>query len=194
MSENTMAAATPAKSPSHTLPVNVAAAAEANAPTRILPSSPMSTMPERSDQRPAKQARMSGTARRMPEAKTTTKASNHSMAYRPSDGRLRRAPRKQGRDGTAEHVLERAGEQHNEALDHDDHVAADLGHVDRERLAALIEDAEQDSGQDDADRMRAPQEAHRYTDEAEAAHEFEDQPVLVAEDNVGRDSARERPR
>src|ERR1700684_3895272 len=118
MSEKTMAAATPANSPSHTLPVNVAAAAEANAPTRILPSSPMSTMPERSDQRPAKQARMSGTARRMPEAKTTIKASNHSMAYRPSDGRLRRAPREQSRDGTAEHVLERAGEPYDEALDH----------------------------------------------------------------------------
>ena len=73
------AAATPARSPSHTLPVKVAAAADANAPTRILPSSPMSTMPERSDQRPARQARMSGTARRMPEAKTTMNASNHSM-------------------------------------------------------------------------------------------------------------------
>jgi len=49
------------------------------APTRILPSSPMSTMPERSDQRPARQARISGMASRIPEAKTTMKASNHSM-------------------------------------------------------------------------------------------------------------------
>src|SRR3984885_12766638 len=190
MSEKTTAAAAPAKRPSHTLPVNVAAAAEANAPTRILPSSPMSTMPERSDQRPAKQARMSGTARRMPEAKTTTKASNHSMAYRPSDGRLRRAPCEQCRDGTAEHVLERAGEQHDEALDHDDHVAADLGHIDRERLTALIEDAEQDRGQDDADRMGAPHERDSNADKAEATDEFEDQPVLVAENDIGRDAAR----
>ena len=79
MSEKTTAAATPASTPSHTLPVKVAAAAEANAPTRILPSSPMSTTPERSDHRPARQARMSGMARRMPEAKTTMKASNQSM-------------------------------------------------------------------------------------------------------------------
>src|ERR1700722_1380574 len=129
MSENTTAAATPPRSPSQTLPVKVAAAAEANAPTKILPSRPMSTTPERSDQRPAKQARMSGTASRMPEAKTTMKALNHSMLARPSDGRLRRAPREQGRDGAPEHVLERACEQNDESLDHDDHVAADLGHV-----------------------------------------------------------------
>ena len=79
MSETTIVAATPASSPSHMLPVKVATAAEPNAPTSILPSSPMSTMPERSDQRPARQARMSGMASRMPEAKTTMKASNHSM-------------------------------------------------------------------------------------------------------------------
>src|SRR3984885_10981910 len=189
MSEKTTAAATPATSPSHTLPVNVAAAAEANAPTRILPSSPMSTMPERSDQRPAKQARMSGTARRMPEAKTTMKALNHSMLARPSDGRLCRAPREQGRDRAAEHVLKRAGVQHDESLDHDDHVAADLGHVDRERLAALVENAEQDRSEDDSDGVPASHERNRNTDEAEPANKFEDQPMLVAQDDVGRDAA-----
>src|SRR5580693_431289 len=139
MSEKTTAAATPPRSPSHTLPVKVAAAAEANAPTKILPSSPMSTTPERSDQRPAKQARMSGTASRMPEAKTTTKASNHYMLASQSDGRLRRAPREQRRDRTPEHVLERTGEKDHQALDDDDHVAANLRHIDRKRLAALIE-------------------------------------------------------
>src|SRR3984957_2899518 len=189
MSEKTTAAATPANRPSHTLPVNVAAAAEANAPTRILPSSPMSTMPERSDQRPAKEARMSGTARRMPEAKTTTKALNHSMLARLSDGRLCRPPREQSRDRAAEHVLERAGEQHDQALDHDNHVAADLGHIDREGLAALIEDAEQDRGEDDAHGMRAPHESNRNADEAEPANEFEDQAMLVAQDDVGRNTA-----
>src|SRR3984957_14988684 len=192
MSEKTTAAATPATSPSHTLPVNVAAAAEANAPTRILPSRPMSTIPERSDQRPAKQARMSGTARRMPEAKTTMKALNHSMLASPSDGRLCRASREQSRDGAAEHVLQRAGEQHHEALDHDDHVAADLGHVDRERLPTLIEDAEQDRGEDDPDRMRPPHERDRDADKAEPANKFEDQPMLVAQDDVGCDAAGER--
>src|SRR6478752_5412859 len=109
----------------------------------------MSTMPDRSDQRPARQARMSGIASRMPEAKTTMKALNHSMR-RPSDRRPGCAPGEQGRDRAPEHVLERAGEQHDQPLDHDDHVATDLGHVDRERLAALIEDAEQDRGEDDA--------------------------------------------
>ena len=68
------------------LPVKVATAAEPKAPTRILPSSPMSTTPERSDHRPARQARMSGMASRMPEAKTTMKASNHSMLARQIGG------------------------------------------------------------------------------------------------------------
>src|ERR1700677_2285229 len=194
ISEKTTAAATPASRPSHTLPVNVATAAEAKAPTRILPSSPMSTMPERSDQRPAKQARMSGTARRMPEAKTTMKALNHSMGRHPSDGRLCRAPREQGRDRASEHVLKRTGEQHHQALDHDDHIAADLGHIDRERLAALIEDTEQDRRQDDADRMRAAHKRDRDADEAEPADKFEDQPMLVAQNDVGRDTAGERAR
>src|SRR5271166_1024727 len=105
MSEKTTAAATPANSPSQTLPVNVAAAAEAKAPTRILPSSPMSTTPERSDQRPARQARISGTPSRIPEAKTTMNALKRSIALKPSDWRLRRAPREQGGDRLAEHVL-----------------------------------------------------------------------------------------
>ena len=91
-------------------------------------------------------------------------------------------------------MLERAGEQDHEALDHDDHVAADLGHIHRERLTALIEDAEQDRGEDDADRVRAPHQRHRNADEAEAADEFKDEPVLVAQDDVGRDSAGKRAR
>ena len=75
------------------LPVKVAAAAEANAPTRILPSSPMSTIPDRSDHKPARQARMSGMARRMPEANTTRKASNHSIMRQMGGWVVRRASR-----------------------------------------------------------------------------------------------------
>ena len=91
-------------------------------------------------------------------------------------------------------MLERAGEQHDQALDDDDHVAADLRHVEGERRAALIEHAEQDRGEDDADRMRAAHQRDRDADEAEAADEFEDEPVLVAEDDVDRDAAGERAR
>ena len=41
-------------------------------------------------------------------------------------------------------MLERAGEQHHEALDDDDHVTANLRLVEGEFVAALIEDAKQD--------------------------------------------------
>src|SRR5271157_2030537 len=153
MSEKTMVEATPTASPAQTLPVKVAPTSEPKAPTRILPSRPMSTTPERSDHRPARQARISGMASRIPEAKTTIKASNHSIVAS-SDRRLRCPPREQRRDRPAEHVLERAGEQHDEALNDHDHVAADLGLVEGELRAALVEHAEQDRGENDADRMR----------------------------------------
>src|SRR5574337_770975 len=192
MSETKTLAKTPAKSPSQALPVKVAAVAEAKAPTKILPSRPMSTTPERSDQRPARQARMSGTASLIPEAKTTMKASNSSMAASLLDRRLGDAPREQGRDRAAEHVLERAGEQHHEPLDDDDHVAADLGLVEGELGAALIKDAEQDRGQDDADRVNASHERDRDSNEAEAGGEFEDEAVLLAEDHVDRKPPGER--
>src|SRR5579871_5177232 len=181
----------PASSPSQTLPVKVATTADPKAPTRILPSSPMSTTPERSDHRPARHARINGVPSRMPEAKTTMNALKRSIAA-PSDRRRGGAPREQHRDRTAEHVLERAREQDHEALDDDDHVAADLRLLERQLGAALIEDAEQDRGEDDADRVSAPHQGDRDADEAEAGGIFEDEAVLLAEDHVDRHAARER--
>ena len=101
-----------------------------------------------------------------------------------------RAARQQHRDRTAEHVLERAGEQHHQALDDDDHVAADLRLLERELGAALIEHAEQDRGENDADRMGASHQRDRDADEAEAGGVFEDQPMLLAEDHVDRHARR----
>src|SRR5271165_3844096 len=181
MSEKTIVEATPSASPSQTLPVKVAPRAEPKAPTRILPSRPMSTTPERSDHRPARQANISGMASRTPEANTTMKASNHATA-RPSDRRLGGAAREQRRHRPAEHVLERPGEQHDEALDDHDHVAADLRLLEGELRPALIEHAEQDCGEDDADRMGPAHQRDRDADEAEAADEVEDKPMLVAEE------------
>ena len=77
-----------------------------------------------------------------------------------------------------EHVLERAGEQDDQALDHDDHVAGDRRLLEGEIGAALIERAEQERGEHDADGMRAPHQRHRDADEAVAGGEFEQQPVL----------------
>src|SRR5271163_668827 len=194
MSETTIVAATPPSSPSQTLPVKVATAAEPNAPTRILPSRPMSTTPERSDHRPARQARINGVPSRMPEAKTTMNALKRSIVLRPSDRRRGGAPRQQHGDRTAEHVLERAREQDHQALDDDDHVAADLGLLERELGAALVENAEQDRGENDAHGVGAPHQRDRNADEAEAGGIFENEPVLLAEDHVDRHAAGERSR
>ena len=130
----------------------------------------------------------------MPEAKTTMKASNAFHGRGPQIGGcvVRRASNVAHR--AAEHVLERAGEQDDEALDDDDHVAADLRLVEGELGAALIEHAEQDRGEDDADRMGAAHQRDRDADEAEAADEVEDEPVLVAEDHVDGEAAGERAR
>src|SRR5271156_4513713 len=125
----------------------------------------MSTTPERSDHRPARQARISGVPSRMPEAKTTMNALKRSIALRPSDRRGGCAAREQRSDRTPEHVLERAREQNHQALDDDDHVAAYLRLLEGELRAALIEHAEQDGGENDADRMGAPHQRARDADE-----------------------------
>ena len=61
-------------------------AAPAKAPVSILPSRPMSTTPERSDHRPAKQARISGTPSRMPEPKMTDEGVEQLHARGPQIG------------------------------------------------------------------------------------------------------------
>ena len=54
-------AAVPAASPTQALPLASAVAADAKAAASIFPSRPMSKMPARSDQSPARQAKISGT-------------------------------------------------------------------------------------------------------------------------------------
>ena len=126
----------------------------------------------------------------------TMAASKVSIALTPARRQARRPAAQQSRQHArqrpAEHMFERAGEQHDEALDDDDHVAADLRLVEGEFGAALIEHAEQDRRQNDADRMRAAHQRHRDADEAEAAGKFEDQPMLLAEDDIDREAAGQR--
>ena len=61
----TIANKKPAASPTQAEPVSAAAAAAAKAAASILPSKPISTTPERSENRPARAARTSGAASRM---------------------------------------------------------------------------------------------------------------------------------
>ena len=94
-----------------------------------------------------------------------------------------------------EQLLQRAGEQDDHAPDHDDHVAGDVGLVEGELGAALVEHAEQQRGEHDADRMDAPHQRDGDADEAVAGGEIEQQPVLHAHQLVDRESARRaRPR
>ena len=89
-------------------------------------------------------------------------------------------------------MLQRAGEEDDQALDDDDHVARDRRHVEGELGAALVEHAEEERREHDADRMRAAHQRHRDADEAGALHELDLQPLLVAHDRVQRHHAGER--
>ena len=152
----------------------------------------MSTTPERSANRPASAASTSGVARRMVESES-------SRAWRKSSSITATAPagaglREQRLERGPEHVLERAREQDHEALDHHHDVAAERRHVEGQLRAALVQRAEQERRQDDADRMVAAHQRHRDADEAEAAGEVEGQAVLRAHDHVERDEAGQRAR
>ena len=89
-------------------------------------------------------------------------------------------------------MLQRAGEQDDQPLDDDDHVARDVRHLEGELGAALVEHAEQDRGRHDAGRMRAAHQRHRDADEAGAGDEIERDVVLVAHDRVERHHAGQR--
>ena len=69
---------------------------------------------------------------------------------------------------------------------------ADVGHLEGELGAALVEHAEEDRRQHDAGRMRAAHQRHGDADEAGAGDEVERDVVLVAHDRVQRHHAGER--
>jgi hypothetical protein len=88
------------------------------------------------------------------------------------------------RQRPAKHVLQRAGEQNDEALDNHDHVPADLGLVERQLRAALLKHAEQDRRQNDASRMSAAHQRHRDANKTETADIFENEAMLFAKNDV----------
>ena len=187
MSEKATDAAIPARRPIQAESDAYAAAAAAKAATSILPSSPISTTPERSDHKPARQAARSGIDSRSDESKMVTR-SPRSMAQALATLDRRSILRHE----TPEQAVESAREQDDDAADHHHHVAGDGRLLEGKLRAALVEDAEQQRRQDDADRMRAPHEGHRDADEAVAGREFEQQAVLVAHEFVDREPARQR--
>ena len=101
----------------------------------------------------------------------------------------RDAAREQALDPGAEHVLQRAGEQDHQSLEHDHHVAGHVGHVEGQFRAALVEHAEEQRGEQDAHRVVAAHQRHRDADEAVARRELQQQPVVDADDLVHADEA-----
>src|SRR5258706_15975190 len=120
MTEVRMAAPRPAQAE----PVNAATAAAAKAPASILPSRPISTIPERSESNPAMAQKISGVERR----KVAPRVSSRELRSISRLLRLGGAPLQQ-----REEVFEpRPGEMHqgtgeedDEALDHHRHAAGD---------------------------------------------------------------------
>src|SRR5687767_1254363 len=158
----------------HGEPVTTAKQAAAKAVASILPSRPISMVPERSENTPAMAQNTSGVAIRNVADRIESAWSQKSSI----SGRLRqdRAPiehRVDPRDPRPVHVGERAREQDDEALHRDDHVARDGRNLERQLRAALIERAEQDRRQHDADRMIAPHQRHRDPSEASAGYEIQ---------------------
>src|SRR5215467_12242204 len=157
-SPTSTADAIPAARPTHAEPVTAAVAAAANAETSILPSSPMSTIPERSAKRPPSAASTSGAAPRAVAAASSARTRRLSLIppFSSALGARLRRPAEERVERRAQRVLEGAADQDDQPLDDHDHVARELRHVERELRATLIERAEQHGGDDDADGMIAP--------------------------------------
>src|SRR5262245_54702494 len=159
------AAAMPAPRPAQAEPLTAAVAAAAKAEASILPSSPMSTTPERSEKRPPRDARTRGVAPRTVAAASSATSSAKSLMVQ--DGEVPRTARRrscrgaeQRCEGAAQHLLERAADQDDEPLDDDDDVAGQRRHIERQLRPALVQRAEQHGGQEDPSGMIAAHQRH----------------------------------
>src|SRR4029453_19124001 len=85
-------------------------------------------------------------------------------------------------------------EEDDKSLDDDDHVAGDGRLLEGKIGATLIERAEEDRGENDAERMRTSHQRHRDADKAITRSKFEQEAVLRAHDLIEGEEARERAR
>src|SRR5262249_54703307 len=194
-SPTSTAAAIPATRPAHAEPVTAAVAAAANAETSILPSSPMSTIPERSAKRPPSAASTSGAAPRAVAAASSARTRMLSlMPLSSAPGARARWASQERVERSPQRVLEGATDEDDQPLDHHDHVARELGHVERELGATLVERAEQHRGDHDADRMIAPHQRDGDAHVAGAAGKIQQQAMLYAHHLVQAHEPGERAR
>src|SRR6185436_9748082 len=137
----------------HAEPVTAAKQAAAKADASILPSSPISMVPERSENTPAMAQNTSGVAMRSVADRIDSAWSQiSSMSGRLGQDRAPVEHRVQARHPRPVHIGERAGEQDDQTLHRYDHVARDGRDLECELGAALVERAEQNRRQHDADR------------------------------------------
>src|SRR6516165_12628624 len=181
----------PQRSASQAEPVTAATEAAAKAAASILPSSPILTMPERSDSSPAMAQRISGVESRSAAAKVRRRSSG-STSRLPEGGAPAREQGEQRLEPGAAEMGEGAGEEDHQPLDDRHHVAVDIGHLEGELGTALGKDAEQDRGERDAQRVVAAHQCDRDAGEAVAGIEVQQQAVLHAHDLVDADEPGKR--
>src|SRR5690606_17403661 len=111
----------------------------------ILPSSPISKMPERSEYMPARQASSSGVDKRMVASRMERMTDRSMSALRPGGGDgdgfgllLGREQHESPFERWAEQAFHGAGEQDHQGLDDHDHLAGNAGNDELQFLPALI--------------------------------------------------------
>src|SRR5215469_6444481 len=183
----------PQASASQAEPVTAATDAAAKAAASIFPSSPISTMPERSDSSPAMAQRISGVESRSAAAKVRRRSSGSTSCLLEGGAPAREQGEQRLEPGAAE-MRERAGEEYHQPLDDCHHVAVDVGHLEGELGTSLGQDAEQDRGEHDAQRVVAAHQRDRNAGEAIAGIEVQQQAMLHAHHLVDADEAGKRAR
>ena len=116
-------------------------------------------MPARSENRPARQANSSGVARRTLLSRIWMRVRNpYLLAFRSRSARKNRPLKRH-----PHHVVERAREQDHQRLDDDDQLSRDRWSKCQFR-APLIQEPEQDRGEEARQGMAAPHQGHGNAD------------------------------
>src|SRR5690606_25304343 len=187
--------------------------AAAMAPKSMMPSRAMFTTPERSLNRPPSAANRSGVVARTIDA-NSARSTTVSTPLRPLPRLLGERLRLLALDGVAlagmgeaapeggvhERLRQepaRGDEQHYEGEDHAHDLAREVGERDVQDRAAVLHDAEQEGGEQDADGVVAREQGHGDAVEAVAGGARLPEGVVLegaAEDVVGRGEAGETAR
>src|SRR5690554_3093815 len=156
--------------------MSCAETAAASAPKRMMPSSAMLTTPARSLNSPPRAANSSGVVARIMEEKSASISTVSMSTPLPCGGSFLVGVVLGGPGGGVEpgariqYTLrqEAAGgdEEHDQREDHADDLAREVGEGDVEHRAAVLENPEEEGGEDDEDGLVGAQQRHGYAVEA----------------------------